>query len=182
LREKIGHYSGNRRIDPSNFKEPDFDDEKSREKWFGGKRKVNLSRLLPKWIESISKSINPENLKIHIIGQSHIDIAWMWRYEQTKKKAQATFKKAVLHSNLFPGSFCFALSEPLLLEWVKKDNPDLFKEIQDLVKRGNIELVGGSHVEPDCMMPSGESFIRQRLYGMRFYNENFSLLPNVEWY
>lgn len=180
--EKKGHYSGNRRIDISRFNEPDFDDEKSREKWFGGKRKVSTERLLPKWINSISKSTNPESLRIHIVGQSHIDIAWMWRYEQTKKKAQKTFKKVVLHSNIFPDRFRFALSEPLLLDWVKKDNPVLFNEIQDLVKRGNIELVGGSYVEPDCMMPSGESFIRQRLYGMRFYKENFGNLPKVEWY
>jgi len=182
LIEKKGHYSGNRRIDKTGFNEPGFDDEKSREKWFGGKRKVNTSRLLPKWINSISKSINPEKLRIHIVGQSHIDIAWMWQYEQTKKKAQKTFEKAILHSNIFPEKFRFALSEPLLLEWVKKDNLDLFKEIQDLVKRGNIELVGGSYVEPDCMMPSGESFIKQRLYGMRFYKENFNMLPDVEWY
>ncbi|MFX0018905.1 MAG: alpha-mannosidase [Promethearchaeota archaeon] len=182
MKEKIGHYSRSRRIDASSFNEPDFDDEKSKEKWFGGKRKVNTGRLLPKWINSISKSINPENLQIHIVGQSHIDIAWMWRYEQTKKKAQKTFKKAILHSNIFPDTYRFALSEPLLLEWIKKDNPDLFKDIQDLVKRGNIELVGGSYVEPDCMMPSGESFIRQRLYGMRFYRENFGILPDVEWF
>ncbi|GAH77701.1 unnamed protein product, partial [marine sediment metagenome] len=55
-------------------------------------------------------------------------------------------------------------------------------EIQGTVKAGNIELVGGSYVEPDCMMPSGESFVRQRLYGMRFFQNNFGHLPKVEWF
>jgi len=70
----------------------------------------------------------------------------------------------------------------LLLDWIKQDDPDLFKQIQETVKAGNIELVGGSYVEPDCMMPSGESFVRQRLYGMRFYRDNFNILPEVEWF
>ena len=50
------------------------------------------------------------------------------------------------------------------------------------MKNGGIELVGGSYVEPDCMMPSGEAFVRERLYGMRFYKENFGVLPEVEWF
>jgi alpha-mannosidase len=106
----------------------------------------------------------------------------MWRFEQTRKKAQLTFAKAVFHSKIFPNDFHFALSEPLLLEWIKQDNPELFYQIKELVKKGNIELVGGSYVEPDCMMPSGEAMIRQRLYGMRFYRDNFSKLPSVEWF
>jgi len=177
--DKIGHYSGNRRLDCQNLEEPDADTEEIREKWLRADREVSIKRRL-----RLLKNCCPgfEDLIIHQVGESHIDCAWMWRYEQTRKKAQVTFRKAVLHAKLFPKTFCFALSEPLLLEWVKQDDPELFKQIQTTVKAGNIELVGGSYVEPDCMMPSGESFIRQRLYGMRFFRENFNILPKVEWF
>ena len=177
--DKIGHYSGNRRLDCQNLEEPDADTEKVRERWLRSNREISLKRRLRLWKNTCPEL---EDLIIHQVGESHIDCAWMWRYEQTRKKAQVTFKKAVLHAKMFPETFCFALSEPLLLEWIKQDDPALFKQIQATVKAGNIELVGGSYVEPDCMMPSGESFVRQRLYGMRFFRENFDILPKVEWF
>ena len=180
--EKIGHFSGNKRLDTSIFEEPDPDNEQIKEKWLGGNREIKIMRKLKRWKKYLSKTPNLEMIQIHMVGQSHIDCAWMWRYAQTRKKAQVTFRKAVLHAKMFPETFCFALSEPLLLEWVKQDNPELFKQIQEEVKAGGIELVGGSYVEPDCMMPSGEAFVRQRLYGMRFYRDHFGILPTVEWF
>jgi len=180
--DKIGHYSRNKRLDSSNLEEPKYDNEKTLEKWLGGKREIKLKRRLRRWNSKISETVDPETIQVHMVGQSHIDCAWMWRFEQTRKKAQVTFRKALLHAKMFPETFCFALSEPLLLDWIKEDNLELFKQIQETVKAGNIEIVGGSYVEPDCMMPSGEAFIRQRLYGMRFYRDNFGILPTVEWF
>lgn len=182
--EKIGRYSGNRRANTTNLEEPDDDNEEKVVEYLTGNTKTRTGSV-PRRAASKLRSWKrrmPENLQIHMVGESHIDIAWMWRCEQTRKKAQVTFRKAILHSKLFPDDFCFALSEPILLDWIKEDDADLFKEIQETVKKGNIELVGGAYVEPDCMMPSGESFVRQRLYGMRFYRDNFDILPKVEWF
>ena len=177
--DKIGYYSGNRRLDCQNLEEPDADTDKLKERWLRSDREISLKRKLRLWKNTCPEF---EDLIVHQVGESHIDCAWMWRYEQTRKKAQVTFRKAVLHAKMFPETFCFALSEPLLLDWIKQDDPELFKQIQMTVKSGNIELVGGSYVEPDCMMPSGESFVRQRLYGMRFFRDNFDILPEVEWF
>ncbi len=179
---EIGHYSGNHRLDVSKLEEPDQDTEKVKKRWLSGNREIKIRRKLRLWNEQISPTTDPNSLMIHIVGQSHIDCAWMWRYEQTRKKAKVTFQKAVTHSKMFPETFCFAISQPLLLEWIKKDEPELFKEIQKFVKKGNIELVGGCYVEPDCMMPSGEAMIRQRLYGMRFCWKNFNQVPEGEWF
>ncbi len=180
--EKFGHFSGNKRLDTSNFEEPENDNEKTKEKWLGGQREIKIKRKLTRWLRNIAKTIDPNKVQIHMVGQSHIDCAWMWRFEQTRKKAQVTFRKAVLHSKMFPNTFRFALSQPLLLEWIKHDNPKLFSHIKEAVKKGNIELVGGSYIEPDCRMPSGEAMIRQRIYGMRFYRDNFGTLPSIEWF
>jgi len=180
--KEIGHYSGNHRLDVSNLIEPEQDNDEIKRRWLSGNREIKIRRKLRLWNEQISPTTDPNSLIIHMVGQSHIDCAWMWRYEQTRKKAKVTFQKAVTHSKMFPETFCFALSQPLLLEWIKKDEPELFKEIQKWVKKGNIELVGGCYVEPDCMMPSGEAMIRQRLYGMRFCWNNFNRLPVGEWF
>ena len=184
LNEKIGKYSGNRRADTSKLQEPDDDNEEEVKNYLTGNTKTRLESVPRRAASKLRywKRRVPKNIQIHMVGESHIDVAWMWRYEQTRKKAQVTFRKAILHSKLFPDFFCFALSEPILLDWIKEDDKELFKEIQETVKKGNIELVGGAYVEPDCMMPSGESFVRQRLYGMRFYRDNFGILPKVEWF
>lgn len=182
LTEKLGHYSGNRRLDISACKEPIKDDAEERKKWLEGGRKVRLKRKLKRWKNNVSISADPENIIVHLVGQSHIDVAWMWRIEQTRKKAQVTFRKAIFHSEIFPDRFHFALSQPILLEWIKEENLALFRKIQEKVKSGHIELVGGSYVEPDCMMPSAEAMIRQRIYGMRFYKTHFNVLPKIEWF
>ncbi|MHA1683413.1 MAG: alpha-mannosidase [Promethearchaeota archaeon] len=187
VRAKIGRISGNERIDTSDLQEPDADTEFTRNLWLKEIKedpdfREEIAKRVEGWKNAISITTDPSKIDIHLVGESHIDVAWLWRYEQTRKKAIVTFRKAVMHARMFPGKYCFALSEPILLEWVKEDDPDLFKDIQETVKEGGIELVGGSFVEPDCMMPSGEAFVRQRLYGQRFFRDNFNYLPEVEWF
>lgn len=187
---KIGKYSGNERLDPKQFEEPDLENDFTREMWFN---EVNndpdflkdIQDSVKKWKQNISITADPNKIELHMVGQSHIDVAWRWRYEQTRKKAIITFRKAVFHAKKFAGTnykFNFALSEPLLLDWVMEDDPKLFKEIQETVKNGGIELIGGAYVEPDCMMPSGEAMVRSRLYGQRFLRDHFGMLAKNEWF
>jgi alpha-mannosidase len=182
-----GRYSGSERLDPSTLKEPDNENDFTRKMWLEDLQDdpdfhEEIKEKVDSWKKAISMSVNPDDLKIYMVGESHIDVAWLWRYEQTRQKAIITFRNAVTHAKMFPKKYCYALSEPILLEWIKEDDPELFKDIQKTVKAGGIELVGGSYVEPDCMMPSGEAFIRTRLYGMRFFKKNFNVLPKVAWF
>jgi alpha-mannosidase len=192
-KKKYGRYSGNERLNPKEhgFEELDSDNQYTMNMWLVEGDVQNdpdfhneTAEKVENWKKMIKKAsnIDPDNIVVHTVGESHIDCAWLWRFEQTREKAYKTFKKACDHADIFPNSFNFALSEPLLLEWIKEDHPDLLKRIQDKVKSGNIELVGGSYVEPDCMMPSGEAFCRMRLYGMRFLRDHFGILPKVEWF
>ncbi|MHA2289781.1 MAG: alpha-mannosidase, partial [Promethearchaeota archaeon] len=146
------------------------------------KLRKEMGNKLELWKKGIIDKYPKSKMSFHLVGQSHIDIAWLWRIEQTRKKSIVTFKKAIYHSNRFPKAYCFALSEPILLEWILEDDPELFKDIQKTVEDGGIELVGGSYVEPDCMMPCGEAITRSRLYGQRFFFKHFNRLPRVEWF
>src|SRR5271157_1208352 len=186
-RSNIGRVSGSERLDTRDMKEPDKDTEATRQLWLeelpdDPEFQVDVDKSVDKWKEILSHSIDPSIIDIYMAGESHIDVAWLWRYEQTRKKAATTLRKALMHAKMFPGTFNYALSEPILLEWIKEDDPDLFDQIMEEVNRGGIELVGGAYVEPDCMMPSGEAFVRQRLIGQMFYRDNFGTLPEVEWF
>ncbi|MHA2095776.1 MAG: alpha-mannosidase [Candidatus Hodarchaeales archaeon] len=184
---RIGHYSGSERLEDSTLEEPDDDTDEVAQYWHNNSEaKIKLSYemgdKLKIWNDDIIKRYQKSEMSFHMVGQSHIDIAWLWRIEQTRKKSIVTFKKAVYHIQRFPKSYCFALSEPILLEWILEDDPELFKNIQLSVEEGGIELVGGSYVEPDCMMPCGEAVTRSRLYGQRFFFKHFNRLPKVEWF
>jgi alpha-mannosidase len=183
----IGKYSGNKRLDPSILNEPLQDNDYSKKMWLEDVAEDedfydDAKSELDSWKKLVAQTANPEKLDIHIVGQSHIDMAWKWRYEQTRQKDIITFEKAIMHAKKFPGQFCYAASEPVLIQWLIEDAPKVYSELKSVIQSGGVELVGGSWVEPDCMMPSGEAFVRQRLYGMKFYNDHFGILPKVEWF
>lgn len=179
-REK-GAYSGNPRnlkAEFSEYVEPDPDNPEAwlKEERFEDEFKKHLAE---KWAMQW-KGIDFTKRKYYICGQSHIDVAWLWRYWQTCRKAIVTFKKAVWHAKNHP-AYVFAASEPLLLDWIMREDPQLFADIKEQVKAGRFDIVGGMWVEPDCHLPSGEAFCRQRLYGQLFYLEHFGRTSIVEW-
>ncbi len=108
------------------------------------------------------------------VGSSHLDVAWLWTVEQSKEKAQRTVASALELMRLFP-DYKFFASQALLYKYVKECNPALFEEIKQRVKEGRWNAGGGTYVEPDCNLVSGESFIRQILFGKKFYKEEFDV-------
>nr|MDO8116242.1 glycoside hydrolase family 38 C-terminal domain-containing protein [Candidatus Sigynarchaeota archaeon] len=119
-------------------------------------------------------------LNMLAIGQSHLDAAWRWRYKQTILKASLTFKKALKHIKENP-RFTFSQPSPAYYEWMKTYYPGVFSGIKEAVKQGRWILMGGMWVEPDLNVPSGESLVRQRLYGMRFFKKEFGKMPDIEF-
>jgi alpha-mannosidase len=63
----------------------------------------------------------------------------------------------------------FACSQAQQYAWIAERDTDLWKRIREKVAAGQFVPVGGSWVEPDCNIPSGESLLRQFLYGQRFF-------------
>lgn len=183
LRSKIGRYS----LENRDFawelsqKEPDSDDP---EAWL-----FKTNRGSYEFLEKMDgilhnilniQGLNPEKIKVLWVGQSHLDIAWEWRMHQTIEKAIVTYRKAIYHMKNHP-TYTFAASQPLTLEYVRQKDPELFELIKKYVAEGRFELVGGMWVEPDARMGSGESFVRQRLYGQYFYMKHFGRISEVEW-
>lgn len=106
------------------------------------------------------------------VGHSHLDTAWLWPVEITKQKMVHTSSIQLGLMERYP-EFTFVHSQASQYEWVEKKHPKLFKRIKDAVKRGQWDVTGSMWVECDCNVPSGESFIRQILYGKRYFREKF---------
>ncbi len=181
-----GHFSQSTRLDSSYLQENNLDTDRTRKIWLEQSEidpnfQEEIHALLRRW-RSLMQVPPSMDLSIFMTGQSHIDMAWLWRFAQTKQKGIKTLEKVIKHCQLYPNQFQFALSSPQLLTWVKEEKNALWEQIRAYVQKGQIELVGGSWVEPDCMMPSGEAMIRHRLYGMRFYWQEFEHIPEVEWF
>jgi alpha-mannosidase len=115
-----------------------------------------------------------------LIGQSHQDAAWRWRTKQGILKTRATFEKALDHIQELP-EFTFTQPSPQYFQWMKSNFPDLYGRIKLAVKTGHFIPFGGSWVEMDTNLPDGESIVRQRLYGQRFFLKEFGFCSDIEF-
>lgn len=118
--------------------------------------------------------------KVAAVGSTHIDVAWLWRYEQTREKVCRSFATAVRLLEKNP-EFVFMSSQPQLYQFVKEDDPALYEQIKEWVAKGRWEPEGAAWVEPDTNLPAGESLIRQMLYGKKFFREEFGADSRVLW-
>ena len=114
------------------------------------------------------------------IGHTHIDCAWLWTLQQTREKAQRSFATVLELMRRYP-EYKFTSSQPLLYKFVKEEAPELYAEIKERIAEGRWECEGGMWVEADCNIPMGESFIRQFIYGKRFFREEFGKDNRVLW-
>ena len=133
--------------------------------------------LLEDELESVSKQ---SDITIHTIGHSHIDLAWLWRVKHTKEKAKRTFSTVLRLAELYP-DYIYLQSQPQLYQWMKEEEPELYEQMKEKVKTGQWEVEGAMWVEADCNIPSGESIVRQLLYGMKFIKEEFDQSSTVLW-
>lgn len=117
---------------------------------------------------------------VHAIGHCHIDSAWLWPYAETKRKCARSWSSVVGLMERYP-NFKFACSQAVQFDWVKSDYPSLFKEIQKFVAKDRFLYTGGTWVEMDGNIPSGEAFVRQFLYGQRFFKKEFGSICDVFW-
>jgi len=128
------------------------------------------------------QGLNPwmKQFTIRAIGNSHIDMAWLWPWTETVEVVRNTFQSVLDLMREYP-DFKFTMSSARTYEWMQEKYPDLFQQIQQRVKEGRWEVVGGMWVEPDLNMPAGESLVRQILVGKRYFQKNFGVDIQIGW-
>ena len=121
------------------------------------------------------------------LGHTHIDVEWKWDRFVTKEKIQCSFATAKALMDKYP-EYKFMLSQPNLYQYLKEESPAKYEELRELVKSGRWEPEGAMYVECDCNLTSGESLVRQILYGKKFFKDEFDkeskvlFLPDVFGY
>ena len=115
-----------------------------------------------------------------MVGHAHLDLAWLWTYEDTRRKALRTFATALRQIEL-DGRYVYAQSQPQLYSWVNHDDPALFARVRERIGRGWDASVAAMWCEPDLHAPSGESILRQFSYGVRYATGELGVIPEVVW-
>ena len=115
---------------------------------------------------------------LHLIGNSHIDPVWLWQWPEGYQEVRATFRSALDLMGEYP-ELIFTCDSAAYYEWIEEIDPGMFDEIQARVAEGRWEIVGGWWVEPDCNIPSGESFVRHGLISQRYFAEKFGRMATV---
>ncbi|KAJ2706888.1 Glycoside hydrolase, 38 vacuolar alpha mannosidase [Coemansia sp. IMI 203386] len=118
--------------------------------------------------------------QVYAIGNCHIDTAWLWPYDETKRKIARSWSTQLGLLEKYP-DYMFAASQAQQFEWLKELYPGLFARVKEQIKQGRFIPIGGTWVEMDCNIPSGESFVRQFLLGQKFFEENFGARCKVFW-
>ena len=112
------------------------------------------------------------------VGHAHIDLAWLWPWSETVRKAGRTFSTMLKLVDEYP-SFSFSQSQPPLYEFQEKYYPDLTARMEEAINTGQWHPTGALWVESDINLASGESIARQFLYGKRFFREKYDMNPEI---
>jgi alpha-mannosidase len=147
--------------------------EKGDQAGFDASLKQTQSKLaaLKPWLQQFN---------IRIVGNSHIDMAWLWPWTETVEVVRNTFQSVLDLMREYP-DFKFTMSSARAYEWMQEKYPDLFQQIERRVKEGRWEIIGGMWVEPDLNMPDGESLVRQILVGKHYFKKNFGVDVKIGW-
>jgi len=132
--------------------------------------------------ERLDEMAKVEEIKpsVYGVGHSHIDMAWLWRLCATREKASRTFSTVLNLMKQYP-EYRYMHSSPQLYQFLKEDHPEIYEQVKERIKEGQWEITGGMWVEPDTNIPSGESLVRQFVYGKRFVREEFGKEMKLVW-
>jgi alpha-mannosidase len=117
---------------------------------------------------------------MHLCGNSHLDVVFLWTHAEFVRKLGRTHASTLRLMEQYP-DYLFAQSQPLMYEEMKSSYPALYEEVKERIRQGRWEVIGSFWVEPDCNLISGESFVRQILYGVQFIEKEFGITPRTCW-
>jgi alpha-mannosidase len=106
------------------------------------------------------------------VAHAHIDTAWLWTLAETRRKVVRSWTNT-LELMDHDADLHFMCSQPQQYKWLESDAPGVFERIRSRVQEGRWEPVGSMWIEPDALVPSGESLVRQMLHGTRYFEERF---------
>ena len=143
--------------------------------------KTGYQRIVTGWLERLAPAARTiRRDTVDIVGNSHLDVVWLWELVDGIEVLRNTWRTATKLLAKYPRMH-FAGSSAYYYALLEQHDPPLLARIQAYVKAGRWDLVGGWWIEPDANMPSGESLVRQGLYGQRTLRRLFGRTAHVGW-
>ncbi len=112
--------------------------------------------------------------KYYLIGNAHLDPVWQWKVSEGLSLIRSTYRSALDRMNENE-NYKFTSACAGYYDWIRRIDPEMFEEIRTRVKEGRWGITGGMWVQPDCNIPSGESFCRHFLYSQKFFKTYFGI-------
>ncbi|CED85351.1 glycoside hydrolase family 38 protein [Phaffia rhodozyma] len=107
------------------------------------------------------------------LGHCHIDTFWLWPASSTKQKVARSWSSQIYLMSIYPEHH-FSATSAQHFQWLERLYPKLFDAVKEnITKKGQFGVVGGTWVEMDTNIPSGEALCRQFLYGQNFFKSRF---------
>ncbi|MCL2833033.1 MAG: alpha-mannosidase [Treponema sp.] len=141
---------------------------------------TSVRKALEYYNRALKSAKTQKDVSVSFIGHTHIDLSWLWRYKHTREKGERSFETVLRLMERYP-EYVFLQTQAQLYESIKADNPKLYGEIAKRIAEKRWEASGAMWVEADCNIPSGESLVRQILYGKRFFKKEFGVDNNFLW-
>ena len=130
--------------------------------------------------EQFYTTVRQDAPMVSAIGHTHIDIAWLWTVDQTREKVLRSFSTVLHLMELYP-DYKFMSSQPILYQFVKEQEPEMYERIKERVAEGRWEVDGAMWLEADCNLTGGESLVRQILKGHAFFKKEFGKESKSLW-
>lgn len=136
-------------------------------------------------LERIKEFLSPlkefaQEYTISLVGNAHIDLAWLWRWRESVQICRGTFGAVLELMEEFP-SFTFSQSQAQTYQWMEEFYSEIFEGIKEKVREGRWEIVGGMWVESDGNLLDGESWVNQIFYGKEYFQTKFGVEVKVAW-
>ncbi|MDR0656769.1 MAG: alpha-mannosidase [Treponema sp.] len=142
---------------------------------------VESAKKTLEYYNKVLKALDRQkDISVSFIGHTHIDLSWLWRYKHTREKGERSFNTVLRLMERYP-EYIFLQTQAQLYDSIKEDHPELFRAIAKRIAEGRWEASGSMWVEADCNIPSGESLVRQILYGKRFFKKEFGVENTFLW-
>lgn len=115
---------------------------------------------------------------LYMIGNAHLDPVWLWPWQEGFQENKATCQSALERLEEYD-EVVFTSSSAQFYEWIEKNDKDMFSKISRKIKEGRWILCGGWWIQPDCNIPSGESFARHALLAQNYFQEKFGVIAKT---
>jgi alpha-mannosidase len=126
-------------------------------------------------------SAQPKDYTAHVVGYAHMDMAWLWRWEESIYDIMYnTFSNQLKLMDQFP-DYTYSQDQAVVFEMMERYFPDVFKAIVQKARTGNFIPVSSSWVQMDENVSDGESLVRQFLYGQKYSKEKFGHYIRAAW-